>query len=82
MDKARKIVGLADTIAEKLARQEPVKLRVSRPSVVVALLAEAATADARPEERNLALSVLRTLLNQRASSWKGKYPQLAQMPLF
>lgn len=80
--KARHVLAMASEFAEKIARLEPVRLRVSRPSVVVDLLAESASAQATPEDRGLAQSILLTVLGQKRTRWTGAHPQLSQLTLF
>jgi hypothetical protein len=80
--KARHVLAMAGELAGKIARLKPVRLRVSRPSVVVGLLAESASAQATPEDRGLAQSILLTVLGQKKTRWTGVHPQLSQLTLF
>ena len=80
--KARHVLAKASDFAENIARLEPIRLRVSRPSVVVDLLAASASAQATPEDRGLAQSILLTVLGQKRTRWTGVHPQLSQLTLF
>lgn len=82
MVKARQMLNMAANIAEKISKLEPVHFRISRPSVVVNLLADSASARSTKEDRSLAHSILLMALNQRSSRWTGTHPQLAQLTLF
>lgn len=82
LTKARHMLWRAGALAERIARLEPVKLRVSRPSVVVRLLAEAASAQGSTQDQSLAHSILLNVMHQSSSTWRGAYPQLSQMRLF
>lgn len=82
MTKARQMLNKAAYIAEKLSKLEPIHFRISRPSVVVNLLADSASAQSTKEDRSLAHSILMMALNQRSFRWTGSHPQLAQLTLF
>ncbi|KQU84551.1 hypothetical protein ASC78_08560 [Variovorax sp. Root318D1] len=83
LNKARQLLKMAAALADKMARLEPVRLRVQHPSVVVQLLAESASAQADPADRSLAYSILSAVLRQKAkSTWAGRNPQLSQLVLF
>jgi hypothetical protein len=80
--KAQEILRRADKLAKNLVKREILSFRVSRPSVVIGLLAEAAAAQASPPDRSLAHSLLLTVMHQRSSKWSSAYPQLSQTSLF
>jgi TniQ len=83
LQKAQKLLRRANALAEKIVRFKPVRLRIHRPTVILHLLAEAASAQATIADRQLAQSILASLLSQKATSnWAGRNPQLSQMSLF
>lgn len=82
LQKARQMLRRAGMLSEKIAKQEILSFRVSRPSVVIGLLAEAAAAQASPQDRSLAHSLLLTIMHQKSSKWSGTHPQLSQISLF
>lgn len=83
LKKARQVLRMANELAEKIIRLEPVEFRVSRPSVVVQLLAESACAQGNSADRSLAQSILVAVMhNKNRSTLSGQNPHLAQLPLF
>lgn len=83
LKKAQQILCMANELAEKIARLEPVQFRVSRPSVVVQLLAESACAQGNSADRSMAQSILAAVLHHKIrTTLSGKNPHLAQLPLF
>lgn len=83
LKKAQQVLRMANELAGKIARLEPVQFRVSRPSVVVQLLAESACAQGNSADRSLAQSILVAVLNHKIrTTLSGMNPHLAQLPLF
>jgi TniQ len=83
LHKAQDRLRSANALAEKIVQFKPVRLRILRPTVVLHLLAEAASAKAMVADRQLAQSILASLLSQKATSnWTGRNPQLSQRSLF
>ncbi len=83
LKKAQQVLCMANELAEKIARLEPVQFRVSRPSVVVQLLAESACAQGNSADRSMAQSILVAVLHHKIrTTLSGKNPHLAQLPLF
>jgi TniQ len=81
--KAQQVLVQANELAEKIVRQEPVKFRISRPSVVVQLLAESATVQNGSADQSLAQSILVAVLRyQKRATWSSLNPNLSQLPLF
>lgn len=83
MRKAQQILEMANGLAEKIARSEPVVLRVSCPSAVVQLLSESACSQENAADRSLAHSILGEVLQyKKRMNWHGSKPHLSQLPLF
>jgi hypothetical protein len=83
LKKAARILSLANRLAEKIVRLEPVQFRISRPSAVIALLADSASARVSAADRSLARSILETILLTKSKiDWKGTHPQMSQLRMF
>lgn len=81
--KAQRVLVMANDLADKIAGSRPVQFTVSRPSVVVHLLAESACAQENPADRSLAHSILAAVLHYKKKSTVASVnPHLAQMELF
>lgn len=81
--KAQQVLAMANELAEKIGRAEPVHFRLSRPSVVVQLLAESACAQGNSADRSLAQSILMEVLRyQKRATWSSLNPHLSQLALF
>lgn len=82
LEKARSILCRAMNIADRVSKLEHIQLSVSRPRVVVDLLADVVSASSSRAERGLAQSLMSTVLSQGRARLSGSHPQLAQMALF
>jgi hypothetical protein len=83
LKKAQQALLRADQIARKIDQLDGLQLLVQRPSVVIQLLADCMTGQAPTADRNLAHSLLCTVLHQRRKArWSGVNPQLSQLTLF
>lgn len=83
LKKAQKILLNADQFAQRIQRQDEMRLRVRRPSVVVQLLGECISGDNPPADRTLAQSLLSNVLQIKSKAkWSGINPQLSQLSLF
>lgn len=81
--KAQGVLSKADQFARRIGQTKDINLRVRRPSVVIQLLADCMSGQEPPADRNLAQSVLGTVLRQKQKTrWCGVNPQLSQLVLF
>lgn len=81
--KSRNILAMANQLARKLIQHEPLQFRVNRPSAVVALLADSASAQMISADRGLSQSILNAVLqNKSMVNWRGTHPQLSQLTIF
>lgn len=83
LKKAQQCLFKANELAGLVCQLDKLQLRLQRPSVVIQLLADCMTGEAPPADRQLAQSLLATVLHQkRKTRWSGINPQLSQLMLF
>lgn len=81
--KARHCLDSANSLAQLLGHPSNLQLRIRRPTVVIQLLADCMAGSAPAADRNMAQSLLATVLSQkRKTGWTGVNPQLSQLVLF